>query len=130
MVRVPINVSGYVKKRLKSVAVTPDEAYNSILVRLLDCKMGDVKLEYSICYNVDEVCCVRVLIDWSLDSLRLLFYNNGVWSDEFPVNCGVDTGLWLDFKESVFSNIDFGVFALLEVHEFVVFKGLRIERLV
>lgn len=129
MVRVPINVSGYVKKRLKSVAVTPDEAYNSILVRLLDCKLGCNVCEYSV-FDEDLWVSVNLLVDWDSVDSNLMFSLRSDYSNEFPINTCVDYETWNHFKEKVLGIDDiFSILAILDCGETINFNDLLFRRI-
>ena len=129
MVRSPIWVSEYTKKRLKSIAVSDDESYESILTRLLDCKSEDLRFDYLICKS--DSCCVKVCVDWGALEENLSFYtDDDVLVDEFPVNVNVSSDVWLAFKEDFESIPDiFEVLSVLDEGTFTVFDGLRIFRL-
>lgn len=122
MSRVPINVSRYVMGRLRGLAVWPGESYESIIGRLLDCKVGVNRLDYLV-FNDD--CCVRLFVDWDVCSPVVRYYSGGVLVDEFPVDCCFDDGLWLEFRECVCGVDDLlGVLAVLDCDEGVVLDGL------
>ena len=124
MSRVPIKVSRYVMGRLRGLAVSPVESYESILTRLLDCKVGVNQLDYVI-FNDD--CCVKLFVDWDVCSPRIMFYCDGVLVDDFPVDCCFGDGLWSDFHEDVCGVSDLlGVLALLDCDEFTCVGGLTI----
>ncbi len=124
MSRVPIKVSRYVMGRLRGLAVCPSESYESILSRLLDCKLGGGQLDYLV---FNDVCCVRLFVDWDVCSPRIRFYSDGVLVDDFPVDCCFEDGLWSDFRESVCGVPDLlGVLAVLECGECTRVGGLSI----
>jgi len=124
MSRVPIKVSKYVMGRLRGLAVSPSESYESILGRLLDCKLGVGQLDYLV---FNDVCCVKLFVDWDVCSPRIRFYSDGVLVDDFPVDCCFDVGLWSDFRESVCGVSDLlGVLAVLECGECTRVGGLSI----
>lgn len=122
MSRVPVKVSRYVMGRLRGLAVSPSESYESIISRLLDCKVGVNQLDYIV---FDDDCCVRLFVDWDVCSPVIRFYSDGVLVDDFPVDCCFDDGLWCDFRER-FCGVDdlMGVLALLDLGEFVCVDGL------
>ena len=125
MVRVPIKVSNYVMGRLRGLAVSPEESYESILSRFLDCKLGNCKLDYAI-FN-DSDCCVKLFVDWDVPSPVVMYYYGDVLVDEFPVDCCLDDDLWCDFRDSVCGVPNLlGVLALLGLGEFTCFGGLTI----
>ena len=129
MARFPINVSNYVMGLLKSLAVSPDESYESILSRLLDCKCDALCYEY--CLDNGYGVYIKCVIDWGSPVENVHFLDDGEWVDSFPLSCdGVDNNVWLDFRDLVLGCDDFfSVLSFLEVNEFAVVNGLSVGRL-
>lgn len=127
--RVRIDVDRFVCKLLKSISVLPDESYESILCRLLDCKVGCNLCEYGV---FDEVfcCSVNLLVDWDRVDSNLMFSLKDDYSDEFPVNTCVDYETWNCFKRKVLSIDDiFSILAILDNGECISFNDLIFKRL-
>lgn len=130
MVRVLIDVNKFVCRWLKSISVVPEESYNSILSRLLDCKLGCNLCEYTV-FDEDYVFCyVNLLVDWDEVESNLLFSLNDDYSNEFPVNVCMDYDTWSCFKEKVLNVNDiFSILAILECGEYVNMDGLIFKRI-
>lgn len=129
MVRFPINVSNYVMGLLRSLSVSPDESYESILIRLLDCKCDALCFEY--CLDNGYGVFIRCVVDWGSAVENVRFFDGMDWVDSFPLSCdGVDSSVWLEFRDLVLTCSDFfSVLSFLEVGEFTVVDGLSVGRL-
>lgn len=123
MVSDVINVSGVVKDFLRSISLGSDESFDSILVRLLDCKVGVSCVDYLI---FDDDYEVMVCIAWGSSELSLFFYDgDGGLSSSFPIGFSVSDS----FYASVSGISDLSVFALLDKGEVVCVDGLFVMRL-
>lgn len=67
-----IQVSGETKSRLKALALTPNESFENIILRLLDAKLGGREIKYLI-RNLDSDCNIRASVDWGLEKENILF---------------------------------------------------------
>lgn len=129
MVRVRIDVDKFVCRWLKSISVVPWESYESIISRLLDCKLGCNLCEYIV---VDDNLGVSVnlLVDWDRVDSNLMFSLSSDYSNEFPINTCVDYGTWNHFKEKVLGVEDiFSILAILDCDESIVFNDLLFKRI-
>ena len=129
MVRVLIDLNKFTCRWLKSISVVPGEAYESILSRLLDCKLGCNVCEYRI-VNANNDCFVNLLVDWDCEEENLQFSLSDDYSNAFPSNPHMDYETWIHFKERVFSINDiFGILAVLEQGESTIFDDLIFIRI-
>ena len=69
-----IQVSGETKSRLKALALTPNESFENIILRLLDAKLNGREIKYSI-RNIDSDCNIMAVVDWGLEKENILFYD-------------------------------------------------------
>ncbi|MBQ6219997.1 MAG: hypothetical protein IJH63_00500 [Methanobrevibacter sp.] len=121
-------VSDLVKLRLKSLSITNGESYDSILSRLLDCKVESYVCEYRVFDTVND-CFVDLRVDWGSLTENLCFGFDGVYSDSFPVNPCVDYNVWCGFKEVVCGlSFIFNVLVVLDRGGSVVVDGLVFNR--
>ena len=128
MVRVRIDLDKFVCRWLKSIGVVPEESYESILVRLLDCKLGCNVCEYRV-FDDDLFCGVNLLVDWDSVDSNLMFSLRSDYSNEFPINTCVDYNTWSQFKEKVLSVDDiFTILAILDCGESITFNDLVFRR--
>lgn len=67
-----IQVSGETKSRLKALALTPNESFENIILRLLDAKLNGREIKYLI-RNIDSDCNITATVDWGLDKENILF---------------------------------------------------------
>ena len=67
-----IQVSGETKSRLKALALTPNESFENIILRLLDAKLGGREIKYQI-RNIDSDCNIKASVDWGLEKENILF---------------------------------------------------------
>lgn len=67
-----IQVSGETKSRLKALALTPNESFENIILRLLDAKLGGREIKYQI-RNLDSDCNIKASVDWGLEKENILF---------------------------------------------------------
>lgn len=129
MVRVRIDLDKFVCRWLKSISVVPAESYESILVRLLDCKLGCNVCEYSV-FDEDLWVSVNLLVDWDSVDSNLMFSLRSDYSNEFPINTCVDYETWNHFKEKVLGIDDiFSILAILDCGETINFNDLLFRRI-
>lgn len=69
-----IQVSGETKSRLKALALTPNESFENIILRLLDAKLGGREIKYLI-RNLDSDCNIHASVDWGLEKENILFFD-------------------------------------------------------
>lgn len=69
-----IQVSGETKSRLKALALTPNESFENIILRLLDTKLNGREIKYSI-RNVEADCNLEASVDWGLEKENILFFD-------------------------------------------------------
>lgn len=67
-----IQVSGETKSRLKALALTPNESFENIILRLLDAKLNGREIKYQI-RNIDSDCNIKASVDWGLEKENILF---------------------------------------------------------
>ena len=67
-----IQVSGETKSRLKALALTPNESFENIILRLLDAKLNGREIKYQI-RNLDSDCNIKASVDWGLEKENILF---------------------------------------------------------
>lgn len=67
-----IQVSGETKSRLKALALTPNESFENIILRLLDAKLGGREIKYTI-RNIDSDCNIKATVDWGLEKENILY---------------------------------------------------------
>lgn len=75
MARYPIRVTHATMKRLKSLAISPNESYDKILTRILDAKIGDEVITYLI-DDIESDCKLRCVIDYSQDVKNIVYYES------------------------------------------------------
>ncbi len=73
MARYPIRVTHGTMKRLKSLAISPNESYDKILTRILDAKIGEEIITYLI-DDVNSNCKLRCVIDYSQEVKNIVYY--------------------------------------------------------
>jgi len=129
MVRVRIDVDSFVCRWLKSISVVHEESYESILCRLLDCKLGCNLCEYTV-FDDDLFVSVNLLVDWDSVDSNLMFSLRDDYSNEFPINTCVDYETWNCFKEKLLSVEDiFSILAILDCDESILFHKLIFKRI-
>ncbi len=69
-----IQVSGETKSRLKALALTPNESFENIILRLLDAKLNGREIKYLI-RNMDSDCNIEASVDWGLEKENILFFD-------------------------------------------------------
>lgn len=69
-----IQVSGETKSRLKALALTPNESFENIILRLLDAKLNGREIKYLI-RNLKSDCNITAVVDWGLEKENILFYD-------------------------------------------------------
>lgn len=69
-----IQVSGETKSRLKALALTPNESFENIILRLLDAKLNGREIKYLI-RNLDSDCNIEASVDWGLEQENILFFD-------------------------------------------------------
>lgn len=80
-----IQVSGETKSRLKALALTPNESFENIILRLLDAKLGGREIKYQI-RNLDSDCNIKASVDWGLEKENILFIDKeGDRKFEIPI---------------------------------------------
>lgn len=73
--RYPVRVTHGTMKRLKSLSVYPNESYDRILTRILDAKIGEEVIVYSLVDTMSN-CKLKCVIDYGKDEENILFYEN------------------------------------------------------
>lgn len=81
-----IQVSKETRDRLKEMGLTDNESYESILVRLLDGKMGGREVEYLL-QDINGDCNLKAVVDWGVADKNqcVRFYDkNGNCTENVP----------------------------------------------
>ena len=99
-----IQVSGETKSRLKALALTPNESFENIILRLLDAKLNGREIKYLI-RNIDSDCNITATVDWGLDKENILFQDkDGDMKFEIPNYTFEDKHFqtkWDDFTNNI-----------------------------
>ena len=113
-----IQVSGETKSRLKALALTPNESFENIILRLLDAKLNGREIKYTI-RNIESDCNITAVVDWGLEKENILFYDkDGDMKFNVPNYKFEDKGFqtkWDTFAENI-KNLDnlVNILAILE----------------
>ncbi len=99
-----IQVSGETKSRLKALALTPNESFENIILRLLDAKLNGREIKYLI-RNIDSDCNITATVDWGLDKENILFQDkDGDMKFDIPQYTFEDKGFqtkWDTFTNNI-----------------------------
>ena len=127
-----IQVTKTTKDRIKALALTPNESYENILLRLLNVKLGNREIKYNI-HDNKTGCSIVCIVDWGGDSKNMKFENEwGVGKFRFPHSFkGFSDDLWNEFQDKVSNAGDALFFNLqvLNVDESINFGDLVLTRL-
>ena len=134
MVRYPIRVTHGTMKRLKSLAIYPNESYDKILKRVLDAKVGEDETVYLI-DDLKSLCKLRCVIDFGELEKNILFFEfeNSYRSSSPPLlssNKMVSAEEYRDFLARLRSVDDLvSVLSLLGLREYTIVNNMRLIRL-
>lgn len=134
MTRYPIRVTHGTMKRLKSLAIKPNESYDKILKRVLDAKVGEDETVYLI-DDLHSLCKLRCVIDFGELEKNILFFEfeNSFRSSSPPLVSGNSMVSNEDYRDFLgrLRGIDdlIGVLSLLGHREYTVVNNLRLIRL-
>ena len=123
-----IQISRESKVRLRSLALTPRESYENILLRLLDAKLGGRELFYNIRSLSFPDCSLDCVVDWGSDVENIMFLDgNNVRKFRVPVS-GVEG--WSEFREAIMGlgNL-INILAILEFDEEIRAGDLVLKRI-
>lgn len=73
MARYPIRVTRGTMKRLKSLAIKPNESYDKILTRILDTKVGESEIVYLIS-DLKSACKLNCIINFGELEKNIVFF--------------------------------------------------------
>lgn len=134
MARYPIRVTHGTMKRLKSLAIYPNESYDKILKRVLDAKVGEDETVYLI-DDLKSLCKLRCVIDFGELEKNILFFEfeNSYRSSSPPLlssNKMVSAEEYRDFLTRLRSVDDLvSVLSLLGLREYTIVNNMRLIRL-
>ena len=134
MARYPIRVTHGTMKRLKSLAISPNESYDKILTRILDAKIGEEIITYLI-DDVNSNCKLRCVIDYSQEVKNIVYYerDESLRSENPPlVYVGNDASSsdYSDFLMRLRGVEDIiSVLAMLGRREYTVVNNIRLIRI-
>lgn len=134
MARYPIRVTHSTMKRLKSLAVSPNESYDKILTRILDAKIGEEVITYLL-DDVESDCKLRCVIDYSQDEKNIVYYesDSSVKTNNPPLvyaGAGVKPADYSNFLVRLRSVEDIvSVLAMLGRREYTVVNNIRLIRI-
>lgn len=123
-----IRVSRETKHRLKGLALTSNESYNNIILRLLDVKLDGREIDYLISdkHSTHEL---KVCVDWGKSEENILYYSSdGELSFDLPLTEGVDAE-WDIFIDNIrgLNNI-YNIMAVLGFDERIEAGDVSIKR--
>lgn len=102
-----IQISKETRDRIKELALSPNESYENILIRLLESKLASKEVEYLL-QNSSEDCNVKAVVDWNDvadDNPSVKFYDkNGDCSSNVPVYVFDDKDFqlkWDEFRDTI-----------------------------
>ena len=100
-----IRLTDKTKERLRAIQHSPTETYESIILRLLETKVGNDIIEYLVFDNRCKNCWVKLIIDWDNPTKPVQYLNrDGRLVNEIPVynyEDSVEQEAWCRFKEDV-----------------------------
>ena len=134
MARYPIRVTHATMKRLKSLAVSPNESYDKILKRIIDAKVGEDVITYLI-DDIDSNCKLRCVIDYGQEEKNISYYerNDSVRSNNPPlvyVGSDVSSEDYSNFLMRLRGIEDIiNVLAMLGRREYTVVNNIRLIRI-
>jgi hypothetical protein len=124
-----IQVSSETRERLRALALTPQETYENILLRLMNVKLPNSRVvEYVIESDV-SLCKIKCMVEWK-DEPVIRFDRDGVWKFRFPDSCsGFDDSDWCVFRDLVLGSDNLlNNLRILDVDERIVFGDLVLSR--
>lgn len=100
-----IRLSDRTKQRLRALQYAPSETYESIILRLLETKIGNEVVEYLVYNEKCENCWIKLAIDWSnpMNNIQFLTRDSKLTST-FPIYNYEDKDeqdRWEKFREDV-----------------------------
>lgn len=134
MARYPIRVTHGTMKRLKSLAIVPNESYDKILTRVLDAKVGESEIVYLI-DDLRSLCKLRCVIDFRESEKNIMFFekDDGYRFSSPPLLCSnrlVSSEEYSDFLFRLRGVDDLiSVLSLLGRREYTVINNMRFIRL-
>ena len=129
-----IRLSNKTKEKLRAIEKSPDESYESIILRLLETKVVDETIEYLIYDNECSNCQIKIVIDWGNPFSNIQYLNrDGNLLNEIPeydFEDGEEQSKWDNFKSEVekLDNIR-SICAILDEGEISDFGNIAIKRI-
>lgn len=124
-----IQISSETKYRLKSLALTPRESFENILLRLLDAKLNGRELKYNIRDKKHGKYNINAVVDWGSDVENIMFVDK---QEELRQNIPRQEydDSWSEFFDKVeeLKNI-VGMFSVLEFDEEIRAGDLILKRI-
>ena len=134
MARYPIRVTHGTMKRLKSLAIKPNESYDKILTRILDAKVGEDEIVYLI-DDLRSLCKLKCIINFGEMEKNIQFFekDDGYRFSSPPLlssNSLVSPEDYSDFLMRLRSIDDLiSVLSLLGRREYTIVNNMRLIRL-
>lgn len=134
MARYPIRVTHSTMKRLKSLAIKPNESYDKILTRILDTKVGEEEIVYLI-DDLRSMCKLKCSINFRESEKNIVFFekDDGFRSSSPPLlysDSLVSSTEYSDFLVRLRSIEDLvSVLSLLGRREYTIVNNMRLIRL-
>lgn len=124
-----IQVSNETRERLRALALTPQETYENILLRLMNVKLPNSRVVEYLIESDNSFCRIKCMIEWK-DEPVVRFDRDGVWKFRFPESCkGFDDSDWCVFRECVLGSVNLlNNLRVLDVDEKIVFGDLVLSR--
>ena len=129
-----IRVTDKTKQRLRAIQHSPSETYESIILRLLETKVGGDLVEYLVYDAKCKNCWIKIAIDWSNPMNSIQFLNrDGTLSNSIPkynYESSEEQELWDNFREDLeeLNNIR-SMCAILETGQVLHLGTIGIKRL-
>ena len=128
-----IQVSGETKSRLKALALTPNESFENIILRLLDAKLNGREIKYII-RNIDSDCNIEASVDWGLEKENILFFDKDgdrkFDVPEYEFEDKIFQSKWNDFVRDI-NNLEnlVNILSILEYGEEIKAGNLVLSRI-
>ena len=133
MARYPIRVTHSTMKRLKSLAVRPNESYDKILSRILDAKIGDEVILYLL-DDLKSLTKLYCIVDYGKEEKNIVFYEREEHKSSSPPllygSKNVTREEYSDFLTRLRGIEDLmSVLAVLGHREYTIMNNMRIIRI-
>lgn len=119
MIKQSVRVSSTTKKRIKQLAISPRESYEEIINRILDAKLGNMKITYKISDNYTSL---YATIDYDKLEPNILF----TYKEETYTNL-LDVPMSIKFKKQIHRLPLFSILPLLESSECVEYENIMLR---